>query len=214
MRIRLTRRRFLQATAATTATISTTSTWALPASSYARVQGANERLNLTHVGTAGITASQHIGPFKELGFDCTCYCDADAGRFGPAAGAYPNAKGYTDYREMYDKHMKEIDAVAVGTPDHHHYPATIIAMMEGKHAYTQKPLSHTIWESRQLKLAAEKYKVATQMGNQGHASDGIRRPARASSGRSRKRTSGRIARAEGGTRVSPHRRRVSPSQTS
>ena len=165
---RFTRRRLLQAGVATSA-------WLLGAASYQRVYGANERVIIAHIGTHGIAAGQHITPFKQLGFGCLCYCDADAGRFGPAARAYPDAEGYTDYRAMYDKHMNQIDAVAVGTPDHHHYPATIIAVMQGKHAYTQKPLTHTMWESRQLKLAAEKYRVATQMGNQGHASQGIRR---------------------------------------
>lgn len=166
--IRLTRRRFIQATAATSA-------WVLGASSYNRVFGANNRVNVAFVGTSGIATGQHIGPFKGLGFGCPCYCDADAGRFGPAAKAYPDATGYTDYRKMYDKHMKDIDAVSVAAPDHHHYPATIIAMMQGKHAYTQKPLTHTMWEARQLGIAAEKYKVATQMGNQMHANEGNRR---------------------------------------
>lgn len=166
--IRFTRRKFLQATAAT-------STAMMTVGSYSRVFGANERVNIAHVGTDGIARGQHIAPFSKLGFGCACYCDADASRFGPAAGAYPDAKGFTDYRKMYDKHMKDIDAVSVAAPDHHHYPATIIAMMEGKHAYTQKPLTHTMWESRQLKLATEKYKVATQMGNQMHANEGNRR---------------------------------------
>ncbi|MEM6260585.1 MAG: Gfo/Idh/MocA family oxidoreductase [Planctomycetota bacterium] len=139
--IRFTRRKFLQATAAT-------SVATMSIGSYSRVYGANERVNIAHVGTSGIARSQHVGPFKSLGFGCPCYCDADSGRFGPAAGAYPDAKGFTDYREMYDKHMGDIDAVSIAAPDHHHYPATIIAMMEGKHAYTQKPLTHTMWESR------------------------------------------------------------------
>ncbi|MEO0474871.1 MAG: Gfo/Idh/MocA family oxidoreductase [Planctomycetota bacterium] len=167
-KIRFTRRKFLQATAATSAATMTIGT-------YGRVFGANERVNIAYVGTAGIAGGQHLGPFHGLGFGSPCYCDADAGRFGNAAKKYPDATGYTDYRKMYDKHMKEIDAVSIAAPDHHHYPATIIAMMEGKHAYTQKPLTHTMWEARQLKLATEKYKVATQMGNQMHANEGNRR---------------------------------------
>ena len=166
--IRFTRRRFIQATAATSA-------WALGANSYNRVFGANDRLNIAFIGTGGIATSQHLPMLSGPGLGCACYCDADAGRFGPAASRFPDAKGYTDYRQMYDKQMKDIDAVSVATPDHHHYPATIIAMMNGKHTYTQKPLTHTIWESRQLALAAEKYKVATQMGNQMHANEANRR---------------------------------------
>jgi len=75
---------------------------------------------------------------------------------------------------MFDKEHKNFDAVMIGTPDHHHYPATMIAMQLGKHVYTQKPLTHTPWEARQLAAAAKKYKVATQMGNQGHAMEGWR----------------------------------------
>ncbi|MFN3166530.1 MAG: Gfo/Idh/MocA family oxidoreductase [Phycisphaeraceae bacterium] len=165
---RISRRRFIQAAAATSA-------WALGASSYSRVLGANAKLNVAFIGTSGIAAGQHIPPLQQLGAGCTCYCDADQNRFGPAFNRWPEAKGYTDYREMYDKHHNEIDAVMVGTPDHHHYPASIIGMMLGKHMYTQKPLTHTMWEARQLAIAAERYKVATQMGNQMHANEGNRR---------------------------------------
>eukprot|EP00752_Nemacystus_decipiens_P014455 g12864.t1 len=166
--IRFTRRRFLQASAATSA-------WALGASSYNRVFGANDRLNVSFIGTGGICGGQHIAPLHALGAGCAAYCDTDTKRMGGAASRYPDAKAYTDYREMFDKEMKNIDAVMVGTPDHHHYPATIIAMMNGKHAYTQKPLTHTVWEARQLAIATKKYKLATQMGNQLHANEGNRR---------------------------------------
>nr|MBX2851181.1 Gfo/Idh/MocA family oxidoreductase [Phycisphaeraceae bacterium] len=128
--IRFTRRRFLQATAATSA-------WALGASSYNSVFGANDRLNIAFIGTGGIANGQHLNQLSGDGLGCPCYCDADAGRWGKAAKMHPGATGFTDYRKMYDKHMKDIDAVSVAAPDHHHYPATIIAMMEGKHAYTQ-----------------------------------------------------------------------------
>jgi len=167
-RLRFTRRRFIQATAATSA-------WAMTTNSYSRVLGANDRLNIAFIGTGGIARGQHLRPLSGKGLGCPCYCDADRGRFGPAAKKHPDAAQFTDYRKMYDKHMKDIDAVSVATPDHHHYPATIIAMMQGKHAYTQKPLTHTMWEARELKKAAEKYKVATQMGNQMHANEGNRR---------------------------------------
>lgn len=122
-------------------------------------------------GVGGALAMNMLG---DLGAGCVCYCDADRGRWGEPAKRWPNAKGYQDYREMLDKHGKEIDAVTVGTPDHHHYPATILAMKMGKHVYTQKPLTHTVWEARQLALAARKFKVATQMGIQGHANEGWR----------------------------------------
>ncbi len=138
-----------------------------------RAQSANERLNIAFVGVGGIAGS-HTGQAHDTGAGCPCYCDVDTNRMGNASKRWPDAKAYTDYREMFDRHHKEIDAVMVGTPDHHHYPATMIAMQLGKHVYTQKPLTHTVWEARQLLKAAKKYKLATQMGNQGHAGEGNR----------------------------------------
>lgn len=164
----LSRRRFLQTAAATSA-------WAMTASSYGRILGANERLNVAFIGVGGIASGQHIPQLHDMGVGCPCYCDVDTNRWGAAANRWADATGYTDYREMYDKQHGDFDAVMVGTPDHHHYPATIIGMMLGKHAYTQKPLAHTVWETRQLLLAKERYKVATQMGNQMHANEGNRR---------------------------------------
>jgi predicted dehydrogenase len=88
---------------------------------------------------------------------------------------FPQARAYQDYREMFDKEHANFDAVMIGTPDHHHYPATMMAMKLNKHVYTQKPLAHTPWECRQLAEAAARYpKLVTQMGNQGHAGEGWR----------------------------------------
>jgi predicted dehydrogenase len=87
---------------------------------------------------------------------------------------YPSAKQYKDYRVMLDK-QKHIDAVIVATPDHTHAVISLEAMRRKKHVFTQKPLTHTVFEARALADAAKEYKVATQMGNQGQASDGPRR---------------------------------------
>ena len=87
---------------------------------------------------------------------------------------YPSAKQYKDYRVMLDK-QKDIDAVIVATSDHTHAVISLEAMRRKKHVFTQKPLTHTVYEARALADAAKKYKVATQMGNQGQASDGPRR---------------------------------------
>ena len=84
-------------------------------------------------------------------------------------------KTFFDYRKMFDEMHKDIDAVFVATPDHHHALAAMIAMELGKHVYVEKPLAHTIDEVRQMTEAARKYKVVTQMGNQGHSGEGIRR---------------------------------------
>jgi predicted dehydrogenase len=167
------RRQFLQSTALAGAAVAA-GAWSMPASSYARIMGANARLNVAFIGVGGIAGGQHIPQMEKFGAGCPAFCDADSNRWENAAKRWPDAKGYTDYRDMYDNHHKDFDAVMVGTPDHHHYPATIIAMMLGKHVYTQKPLTHTVWEARQLEKAMHKYKVATQMGNQGHASDSLR----------------------------------------
>ncbi|MDO8541378.1 MAG: Gfo/Idh/MocA family oxidoreductase [Opitutaceae bacterium] len=87
---------------------------------------------------------------------------------------FPDARYFTDYREMLAT-MDGIDAVTVSTPDHHHFPAAMLAMRKGRHVYCQKPISHSIWEARRLAEAAVQYKVQTQMGNQAHAGEPIRR---------------------------------------
>ena len=83
----------------------------------------------------------------------------------------PLPKTFADYREMFDKMHGRIDAVVVATPDHHHAPASMTAIKLGKHVYCEKPLAHSIYEVRQLSLAAQQHKVATQLGNQGRAED-------------------------------------------
>ncbi len=132
-------------------------------------------VRIAFIGTDGIGDAHFDWAVKELGVSCPCYCDIDTRRYGRFPEKFPQAKAYQDYREMLDKEHKNFDAVMIGTPDHHHFPATIIAMQLGKHVYTQKPLTHTPWEARQLIAAAKKYKVATQMGNQGHSMEGWRR---------------------------------------
>jgi len=82
---------------------------------------------------------------------------------------------FSDYRRMFDKLHKQIDAVFVATPNHHHAPVSMIAMQLGKNVYCEKPLCHDIAEARKLRDMAHKYKVATQMGNQGHCDEGYRR---------------------------------------
>jgi predicted dehydrogenase len=92
-----------------------------------------------------------------------------------AAGANIKAKRYADYRELFDKEGKNFDAVTISTPDHSHAAAAMLALKAGKHVYCQKPLARTVGEVRALKSeAAKRPKQATQMGNQGHAGEGIR----------------------------------------
>lgn len=103
-------------------------------------------------------------------------CDVDWG-YGPVMNTfakYPSAKKYKDWRKMYDELGKSIDAVVVATADHNHANPTATAITLGKHVYCEKPLTHTIYESRLLTKLAKKYGVATQMGNQGSSGDGVR----------------------------------------
>ena len=90
-------------------------------------------------------------------------------------GGSPEAEFFTDYREMFEKMGDKIDAVTVSTPDHHHFHATVAAIKAGKHVYAQKPLTHGIWEARTLRKLANESPVKTQMGNQAHANDHMRR---------------------------------------
>ena len=86
-----------------------------------------------------------------------------------------NIKTFFDYRRMFDAMHNDIDAVFIATPDHHHAVAAMIAMSLGKAVYLEKPMAHSIEEVRRLMAAEQKYKVATQLGNQGHSAEGIRR---------------------------------------
>ena len=101
-------------------------------------------------------------------------CDVDYNQSKPTFDKYPKAKVYKDYRVMLDK-QKDIDAVIVATPDHSHAVITMKAIKMSKHVYCQKPLTHTVYEAREITKAAKKYNVQTQMGNQGRSSDEIRK---------------------------------------
>jgi len=101
-------------------------------------------------------------------------CDVSETAAAEGFKTFPNAKRFKDFRVMFDKMANKIDAVIIATPDHVHFAATMAAMQLGKHVYVEKPLAHNIWQLRTLRKAAQKYKVITQMGNQGHATMGIR----------------------------------------
>lgn len=101
-------------------------------------------------------------------------CDVDDRMSKASRDKFPKAKYYHDWREMIDKENKNFDAVSVSTPDHTHAVAALAAMQAGKHVYVQKPLTHDVHEARVLTQAAERYKVVTQMGNQGASGDGVR----------------------------------------
>ncbi len=131
----------------------------------------SEKLNVAGIGVGGRGASIINACESE---NVVALCDVDAGRAGGTYKKFPNAKVYQDYRKMLDKEGKSIDAVTIGTPDHVHAPATIRAMKMGKHVYVEKPMAHTIREAREMTKVAKETGVVTQMGNQGHAGEGLR----------------------------------------
>jgi predicted dehydrogenase len=161
----LRRRSFLKRTAVATAALS------FPFVSARNVLGANERLNIAAIGAGGKGSVDVAGCDGE---NIYALCDVDEKNAAGTFKKYPNAKRFKDFRVMLDRE-KSIDAVTISTPDHMHYPAAMWAMRMKKHVYLQKPLTHTVEEARRLTEAARKYKVATQMGNQGHADKGLRR---------------------------------------
>jgi predicted dehydrogenase len=111
---------------------------------------------------------------KVLKENVVALCDVDDNRAAEAFKVFPKVKRYKDYRVMFDEMANQIDAVIISTPDHSHFAATMIAMQLGKHVYVEKPLAHNIWQLRTMKKAAQYYKVVSQMGNQGHTTNGIR----------------------------------------
>ncbi len=126
----------------------------------------SNKLNIAGIGVGGMGGSNLTRCVSE---NIVALCDVDAELAAKTFKKYPRAKIYKDYREMFDK-QKDIDAVVVATPDHSHAVITMEAMRRGKHVYCQKPLTHTVYEARKITEAARKYKVQTQMGNQGHSS--------------------------------------------
>jgi predicted dehydrogenase len=131
----------------------------------------SDKLNIACIGCGGKGRSDIDGVAGE---NIYALCDVDWNMALDAFQHFPKAKRFKDYRDMLDKEGKNIDAVTVSVPDHSHAAAGVAAMKLGKHAFVQKPLARTIGEVRALAQAAKAHKVATQMGNQGHARDGTR----------------------------------------
>jgi predicted dehydrogenase len=153
----LTRRTFLQAGAASV----------LTAASWSRVYGANDRLRVAAVGCGGKGRSdiEGVAASPHVAYVALCDIDSTEKHLGWAAMKFPHAKTFTDWRKLLDA-AKGFDAVTVSTPDHMHAPVSLPMMQLGKHVHCQKPLTHTVFEARQMRLAAKKYGVVTQMGNQ------------------------------------------------
>jgi predicted dehydrogenase len=135
----------------------------------------NDKLNFACIGVGGKgdSDSSDAARFGNI----VAICDVDEGTLAKKGEQFPGAKKYTDDRRMFDEMGKQFDAVTVSIPDHNHAPATALALHMGKPSYTQKPLAHSIYECRQLGMLARRHKVVTQMGNQGTASNSLRKNA-------------------------------------
>jgi len=134
----------------------------------------NEKLNIASIGAGGKASSDIDGCTSE---NIVALCDVDQERAAHKFTEYDRVPKYRDFRKMLDEQGNSIDAVIVAIPDFMHATAAMWAMERGKHVYGQKPLTRTVWEARQLMEAANKYKVATQMGNQGYSNEGTRQAA-------------------------------------
>ncbi|HKL38560.1 MAG TPA: Gfo/Idh/MocA family oxidoreductase, partial [Bacteroidales bacterium] len=131
----------------------------------------SDKLNVAGIGVGGRGGGVLEGLASE---NIVALCDVDWKYARSTFNKYPQAKKYYDWRKMFDEMGDDIDAVVVGTPDHTHAIISIHAMNMGKHVYCEKPLTHAVWESRQMTEVARKNKVVTQMGNQGNSGEGIR----------------------------------------
>lgn len=174
----VTRRTFIK-------TASAASTLAFPAVLRAQPAGTpapGKRLNVAIIGAGGRGGAAVQDMRNE---NIVAICDVDEERcngslknfkdkYPEEAARAESATRFNDYRKMFDRMGNQIDAVTISTPDHMHFPAAMAAMSLGKHVYVEKPLSHTVWEARELAKKAREKKVITQMGNQGHAGEGCR----------------------------------------
>ena len=160
---RINRRRFLYSSA----TLGAAALFAAP--SLLRGRDLNGKLNIGMIGLGGKSGDNLKGIADE---NVVALCEVDGNSLDRIAARYPQATKHRDFRRMLEQ--KDIDAVVVTTPDHIHAVASMAAMKLGKHVYCEKPLTHSVWEARELRKAARQYKVATQMGNGGHASESLR----------------------------------------
>jgi predicted dehydrogenase len=135
----------------------------------------SDKLNIAGIGVGGKGKSDLASFANSPNVNIVALCDVDDRQAVESRTRFSKATYYKDFREMLAKEHKNIDACSISTPDNTHAVATLAAMQLGKHVYTQKPLTHDIYEARILGMAAKKYKVVTQMGNQGGSGNGVRR---------------------------------------
>ncbi|TDW99924.1 Gfo/Idh/MocA family protein [Dinghuibacter silviterrae] len=134
----------------------------------------SDKLVVAGIGAGGKGESDIHNFYASGKAEIAYLCDVDDRRSAKTRANFPKAKYYKDWRELLDKEHKNFDAVSVSTPDHNHAIIALSAMSLGKHVYVQKPMTHDIYEARQMTKAAKQYNVVTQMGNQGSSGDGVR----------------------------------------
>ncbi len=169
MSCRMSRRGLLKSAA-----VGVSSCWILRHSRSAWSYWANEKLNVALVGV-GNRGRGFLSAIPRVGENLVAVCDANRNRLAEAAGKAPKARQHQDFRKMLDEMDRQIDALMVATPEHTHAVIGAKAMKRGKHVYVEKPIAHDVAEARQLRQIARQHKVASQMGNQGMATDSFRR---------------------------------------
>ena len=168
MRRKASRREFLKSSARVAAGV-------FGAPYVVAAENRKEKVRMAVVGAGGQGGA---GMGTANGENLVAIADVDLNRVGKkrlddAKKRFPDLKVYSDYRKLFDE-QKGLEAVWVATPDHNHFPASIRALEAGAGVYSEKPLTHDIWEARKLRQVATEKKLATQMGNQGHSSESIR----------------------------------------
>ena len=160
----LTRRRFTKAVAG-----AAIGTIAVP--SLLQGKNLNDKLNIAVIGAGGRGGANAGSVSSE---NIVALCDVNENNLNQTAKKFPKARKEIDFRRVFD-HQKEFDAVVVSTCEHTHAMATMAALKNKKHVYCEKPLTHDVWEARQIRLAAAEAGTATQMGIQIHAGNNYRR---------------------------------------
>ena len=156
-----TRRSFLKTSAALGAAIT------LPSFTMRSAANKNSAVRMLHIGVGGIGGMQRGQLRNHKKVEFAFLCDVDSNPLNKIGREFPKAQKFSDYREVFEKHLNEFDAVIVDTPDHHHAPMMTRALAAGKHVYGQKPLVHQLDELRMIREAlAKRPELYTQMGNQ------------------------------------------------
>lgn len=168
----ITRRNFIRTAALTTTGLAVVKANPLRAQSSKRIQETNKKVNIAYIGI-GNRGRQVIEEFERTGLtNVVALCDVDMGAKHTqfASGKFPKAKQFKDFRAMFDKAAKEIEAVVICTPDHSHFPISMMSMALGKHVYVEKPMARTFYEAELMMQAAKRNpNIVTQVGNQGHS---------------------------------------------